>query len=144
MTAWQSWHAVGHIIVSDPQPSDPQFPLLRYDKNGNEYVKFTLMVPRGENNSDFFACHAFRNAAIYIARYGMDGSLCSVIGQWEQKKVRLDDKECPHCHQTLNARIRDWYRLNVFKIQVISKQWRKEASPKDQSPVDPFASFSAS
>jgi hypothetical protein len=144
MTANQSWHAVGVLLVSDPSDADIELPRVRFGQYGEEYVKFTLQVNRGNGRCDFFPCVAWRNAGIFISKYGRHKSLVSVIGQWQHVRVHLDDKNCPHCHKVLNPRIRDWYRLNVFKISKLSYDGKPVVAngnaARDQSSGDPFAS----
>lgn len=147
MSATQIWHATGYLIIDDPDKQDPRYTQLRFTAQGNPYVRFTICVYRGESNKvDFFPCYAWQYAAEYISKHGKDRSFVSVLGQWQQTKVHLDDKTCPHCKKVLKPRLRDWYKLNVFKIQIHRQDHSKygatgRSGGGDASElVDPFSS----
>ena len=70
-------------------------PTLKQTPNGNDVVAFTVAVDRyvkdGEKKADFIPCVAWKNTALFIARYFKKGQFIGLTGRLETRP--FTDKE---------------------------------------------------
>lgn len=64
-------------------------PVLKQTPNGNDVVAFTVAVDRyvkeGEKKADFIPCVAWKNTALFIARYFKKGQFIGLTGRLETR-----------------------------------------------------------
>lgn len=70
-------------------------PVLKQTPNGNDVVAFTVAVDRyvkeGKKKADFIPCVAWKNTALFIARYFKKGQFIGLTGHLETRP--FEDKD---------------------------------------------------
>ena len=70
-------------------------PVLKQTPNGNDVVAFTVAVDRyvkeGEKKADFIPCVAWKNTALFIARYFKKGQFIGLTGRLETRQFKDKD-----------------------------------------------------
>lgn len=70
-------------------------PVLKQTPNGNDVVAFTVAVDRcvkdGEKKADFIPCVAWKNTALFIARYFKKGQFIGLTGRLETRPFKDKD-----------------------------------------------------
>ena len=66
---------------------------IKQTSTGKNYLKFTLAVRNGKDNTDFIPCTAFEKGAELINQYSGKGCLLSVSGKLHITSVEKDGKK---------------------------------------------------
>jgi single-strand DNA-binding protein len=83
------------VSFSGRLTADPE---LRYTPNGNAVVTFTLAIKRdykngkGEYETDFINCVAWKHTAELVANYVKKGHKIIAVGRMESRTYESDDK----------------------------------------------------
>lgn len=137
------WSARGFVYMKTDHPE------VKFTTNGVPYIYFHIASESGivERDRHYFPCLIFGEKQCNRIRFMKTGDVISIIAHWQQQKVQLDDKICPHCAGALSSRYRNYYTAVIDnfrferkaeRIPVYSSSVAPSLSQKEESETNPF------